>query len=125
METHMSDLETIIDTYLAAYGEPDPTRRRQLIEQSWTAGGTLADPPMDATGHDALDAMFAAVQGQFPGHTFRRTSAVDAHHRAARYTWDLVTTDGSITVSGTDFARFADDNRLEHVTGFFGPIPEL
>jgi hypothetical protein len=78
---------------------------------------------MDATGHDALDGMFAPVQGQLPGHAFRRTSAVDSHHQAASYNWDHVAGDGTITRSGIDFTRFADDNRLEQVTGFFGPIP--
>lgn len=121
----MSDVTTVVDTYLAAYGEPDPTTRRPLIEKSWSPAGTLIDPPMDATGHDALDAMFAAVQGQFPGHTFRRTSQIDTHHGIGRYAWDLISPDGSVTLAGTDFVQFGDDDRLVHVTGFFGPLAPI
>jgi hypothetical protein len=61
----MSDTATIIiDSYLAAYGEPDPAQRRHLVEQSWSPTGTLCDPPMEATGHHGIDAMFAAVKDQ-------------------------------------------------------------
>ncbi len=121
----MSDITTAIDTYLNAYGESDATRRRADIACSWEVDGTLVDPPMDATGHEALDVMFAAVQGQFPGHSFRRTSAIDAHHGIARYSWDLVAPDGTVAVTGMDVARVSDAGKLVDVAGFFGPLPEL
>ena len=121
----MSDITATIDTYLAAYGETDPASRRRLLEQSFAPSATLADPPFDATGLDAIDATFAAVQGQFPGHTFRRTSAVDSHHGAARYGWELVGTDGAVAVAGVDFVRLGNDGLLVQVAGFFGPLPEL
>ena len=39
--------------------------------------------------------MASAVQAQFPGHTFRRTSAVDGHHGFARYEWEMLAPDGT------------------------------
>ena len=119
----MSDTATTIDRYLEAYSENDPARRRELIVETFTSGATLADPPLDAAGHDGLDDMFAAVQSQFPGHTFRRSSGVDEHHGFARYAWDLVADDGSVTVAGTDFARLDPSGKLVSVVGFFGPVP--
>jgi hypothetical protein len=123
----MSDTTTalsadVVDKYLAAYGENDPAERRRLIAQAFTEDATLADPPeaLSARGHEALDALFGGVQQQFPGHTFRRTSAIDEHHGAVRYAWELVAPDGSVTVAGTDFALVADDGRLRSVAGFFG-----
>ncbi len=121
----MSDTAETIDAYLQAYGEPDPTARRTLIEQAWASDGELVDPPMDATGHDAIDEMFAAVQGSFAGHRFRRTTGIDEHHGTARYGWDLVAPDGSVTLAGTDVATFDDAGRLARVTGFFGDLPPL
>ncbi len=113
-----------IDTHLAAYGEPDAARRRDLITACWAADGTLADPPMDATGHEAIDAMFDAVQSQFAGHRFRRSSGVDEHHGVARYSWEMVAPDESVTLSGMDVARIDADGMLTGVVGFFGPLPE-
>jgi hypothetical protein len=117
----MSDLDTTIDTYLDAYGETDPARREQLIEQVWAIDGQLVDPPLDAAGRHAISQMAAAVQSQFPGHHFRRTSTVDAHHGFARYGWELVAADGTVTVSGMDVAE-VDGTCLVRVVGFFGDL---
>lgn len=119
----MSDVTTTIDTYLEAYGEPDATRRQRLIRQAWASDGHLVDPPLDGKGHDGIDAMFAAVQGQFAGHTFRRSSAVDAHHDLARYSWELVGPDGSVALVGLDVAEFDGTGRLSRVVGFMGELP--
>jgi hypothetical protein len=116
MTTH----EQTIDLYLAAYGEPDAATRRRHIMKCFAADAVLADPPAAATGHDELDALFAAVQGQFPGHRFERTTAIDEHHDAARYGWALVAPDGSTTLVGFDFVQFGSDGLLRTVTGFFG-----
>ena len=121
----MIEKTTTIDTYLEAYGEADAARRRELIAQAWAPDGVLADPPMDAAGHEAIDGMFAAVQGSFEGHRFRRTSGVDEHHGVARYGWELVAPDGSVALSGVDIAAFDDTGRLANVTGFFGELPAL
>lgn len=121
----MTEPTATIDTYLEAYGESDPGRRRELIEKAWAPDGVLTDPPMDATGHEAIDGMFAAVQGSFEGHRFRRTSGVDEHHGTARYSWELVGPDGSVALSGIDIASFDEAGRLARVTGFFGELPPL
>lgn len=121
--TNTNPTTTTVDRYLAAYGEPDATRRRALVAEVFTADATVADPPLDAAGHDGIDEMFAAVQSQFANHTFRRTSSVDEHHKAARYEWELVAADGTVSVAGTDFVRFTDDGLIASIVGFFGPIP--
>jgi SnoaL-like domain len=121
----MSDLTTTVDTYLDAYGEADGERRAKLIEQIWAADGQLIDPPLDAQGRDAIDQMAAAVQGQFPGHTFRRSTGVDAHHGFARYGWEMVAADGSVTLAGTDVMQIGADGQIVRVTGFFGEPPAL
>lgn len=118
----MSDLQTTIDTHLAAYGEPDAQRRAELFARVWARDGQLIDPPLDAVGLDAISGMAAAVQGQFPGHTFRRTSAVDEHHGFARYEWELVAPDGTVAITGIDVAELGEDGRLVRVVGFLGPI---
>ena len=112
-----------VDAHLAAYGEPDPARRARLIASAWTPEGSLVDPPLDpATGHAGLDALFAAVQSHYPGHTFRRTTDVDGHHHAARYGWEMLAPDGAVALAGTDVVELAADGRLVQVVGFFGEL---
>jgi hypothetical protein len=124
-EQAMNDLNTTIDIYLDAYGETDGARRRALIAAAWAADGQLVDPPLDARGHDGIDEMFVAVQSQFPAQRFRRSTEVDAHHGYARYGWELVALDGSVTLSGIDIARLDGSGKLMCVTGFFGELPAL
>ena len=94
-----------------------------MIERVWAPDGHLFDPPIDGAGHDGINQMFAAVQSQFAGHTFRRSTGIDAHHSIARYGWELVAGDGSVSLSGMDVAVVGDDGKLTRVAGFFGELP--
>lgn len=116
-------LERVIDGHLTAYTETDTARRADLIAEAWDADGELLDPPLAGRGHAEIAGLTDAVLAHFPGHTFRRTSAVDAHHAWARYGWELVAPDGSVTLAGVDVAEFSG-GKLRRVIGFFGPLPE-
>lgn len=120
---NVTNLTTTIDTYLVAWTEPDATKRVRLIEQVWAADGRLIDPPLASEGHTGISEMMAALQGQFPGHTFRRASGIDAHHEYIRFGWELVAPDGTVALAGMDVGELATDGRLRRITGFFGPLP--
>lgn len=118
----MTDLDTTVDTYLTAYGEPDRDQRATLIASAFAEHGELIDPPLTGAGHDGIAAMAEAVQQQFAGHRFRRTSAIDTHHGHLRYAWELVGPDGAVAVTGLDVVELAEDGRLQRVVGFFGDL---
>ena len=119
----MSDLTATVDTYLAAWNETDPGRRAELVARVWAPDGTPADPPAAAEGRAGISDLHAALQAQFPGHRFRRASAVDTHHDRFRVGWELVGPDGAVALTGTDVGVLAEDGRLRGITGFFGPLP--
>jgi SnoaL-like domain len=119
----MSDLSTTIDTYLEAYCETDAARRDELVARAWAENGELIDPPLDASGRSAISALADVVDQHYPGHTFRRTSGIDAHHDRARYAWELVGADGTVAVTGVDTVELDDDGQLVRVVGFFGDLP--
>jgi len=121
----MSDTSTVVDTYLRAYGEPDSDTRMELLTQSFSPEGQLADPPLDASGLTGINDMMAAVQQQFPGHVFRRISEIDGHHGFVRYGWELIDPDGQVALAGMDIGELDADDLLRRVTGFFGPLPGL
>jgi SnoaL-like domain len=118
----MSDLTHTIDTYLSAWSEQDPDARAALVSSVWSDDGRLVDPPMAASGHDEISGMHAALQGQFAGHTFRRASAIDAHHDIVRFAWELVGPDGTVAMKGLDVGEIGEDGRLRRVNGFFGEL---
>ncbi len=120
----MTTISTTIDTLFAMWNEENPDRRAKLVAAVWADDGQLVDPPLDGSGHAGINDMVAAVQGQFPGHRFRRTTAIDAHHDTLRYGWELVEPDGTVVAVGLDVGQVADDGRLRRVNGFLGPLPE-
>jgi hypothetical protein len=123
MTTDTSTLTDVVDTYIDMWNEEDDGRRAELIRTAWADDARYRDPLLEADGRDGLSEMVATVHGRYPGHRFRRTSGVDAHHDVARFGWDLVGPDGAVFVAGIDVATLADDGRLRTITGFFGEPP--
>jgi hypothetical protein len=118
----MSKLTDLIDRYIAMWNETDGARRRALIAQTWTETASYVDPVMTGDGRNGIDAMVQGVQERFPGHRFRRTSEVEAHHDRVRFTWDLAPESGPPVVTGTDFGIVGPDERLQTITGFFDNV---
>ncbi len=116
----MTDLTQLIDRYIDAWNETDPGRRRDLITRTYAEDASYVDPAGQGRGQDAIGTMILGVQQRFPGHSFRRTSDVDAHNDRARFNWELAPADGPPIVRGIDFVEHAD-GRLRAVTGFFEP----
>jgi hypothetical protein len=82
-------MQEIIERYIAAWNEADPGRRRSLIDAVWAADGSYTDPLADVRGREAIDAVIAAAQQQFPGLEFSLGGPVDANHQQARFSWHL------------------------------------
>ena len=118
----MNDLTKTIDIHLQAYTEADEAKRASLVAEVWACDGALVDPPFAGAGHDEIAGMGATLLSQFPGHTFRRTSAIDAHHQFARYGWDLVAPDGNVVLNGMDVIEVDDGGKLKGIVGFFGGL---
>jgi hypothetical protein len=121
-ETTTTDVTTTVDTYLSMWNEPDAAARAEIIRTAWAEDGAYTDPMLEATGHDALGAMVDAVQAQFPGQRFRRTTAIDAHHDLVRFGWELAAADGTVTVAGIDVGVLGPDGRFHSIAGFFGEL---
>ena len=111
---------TVIDTYLAAWNEPDDDARAALVEAALGADLWYRDAMLEADGRDAFNAVLGAVQAQFPGLVMRRTSAVDAHHDLVRFNWAFGAPGEEPAVAGVDVAKFDADGKLHRIIGFAG-----
>jgi hypothetical protein len=111
---------TTIDTYLAAWNEPDDAARAALVEAAVGADLWYRDAMLEADGREAFNAVLGAVQAQFPGLVMRRTSAVDAHHDLVRFNWAFGAPGEEPIVAGVDVAKFDADGKLHRIIGFAG-----
>ncbi|MBO2448969.1 nuclear transport factor 2 family protein [Actinomadura barringtoniae] len=120
----MSDMNELVETYIAAWNETDPAARRALIDTVFAEDAEYTDPLVSVRGRDALDAVIAAAQGQFAGLTFSLGGAVDAHHHIARFTWHLGRPGAAEpVVIGFDVAALGDDGTIAQVLGFLDKVP--
>ena len=118
----MSDLQHLVEQYIAVWNETDPAARRRRIDEVFAADARYTDPLADVTGRDALDAVVGAVQGQFGGLVFT-LGPVDAHHDIARFTWELGPAGGESLVVGFDVVTTGEDGLVQRVHGFLDKVP--
>jgi SnoaL-like domain len=116
-------MQDIIERYIASWNQTDPRRRRQLVDELWAEDASYVDPLAEAHGREAVDAMIAAVQAQFPGLVFTLVGPVDTHHRQARFTWSLGPAGAEPVIVGFDVAVAGEDGRLRSVLGFLDKVP--
>lgn len=116
-------MQDLIERYIDSWNETDPQTRRALIDQLWADEASYVDPLVEARGRDGIDATIGAVQSQFPGLRFTLAGPVDAHHRQARFTWNLGLDGGEPVVVGFDVAVAGEDGRLLSVHGFLDKVP--
>jgi hypothetical protein len=120
----MSELDTLVDRYLANWNETDPGARRAAVEGVWAAEGRYVDPLADVSGPEAISELIGAVQRRLPGHVFRRRGGVDAHHDVLRFGWELVPAAGGESLAeGFDVATTNGDGRIVSVVGFLDRAP--
>jgi SnoaL-like domain len=122
MTTTNSTAATVQD-YLAAWNATEPAARRAAIEAVFAPDARYVDPLADVTGADALDALIAGVQEQFPGMRFSALGDVDAHHDVCRFRWGLGPEGAEPLVIGFDVATVGPDGRITTVQGFLDKVP--
>ena len=110
-----------ITTYIEAWNETDPERRRALVGETFSEDARYLDPLMSGEGQDGIADMIGAAQSQFPGHRFELSFGPDAHNDVVRFAWTLHGADGPVA-TGVDFGTVAEDGRLRNVTGFLETV---
>src|SRR5437899_12976279 len=108
----MSNIESVIESYVASWNETDPARRKSALAASCAADARYRDPVMVSDGQAGLDAMLAGVQAKFPGFVLKRISKVDSHNDAVRFAWSLGQAAGPTLVEGVDVATLTSDDKL-------------
>ena len=108
-----------IESYIAAWSESDPARRRQILDQIWTNDSRYSDPLGEAHGPDAFNQHISAFHKQYPGSKFQVVGTPEVHHGVARYRWQMLEADGKVGLDGTEFVDLAADGRFLRNVGFF------
>lgn len=127
----MTRQSELAERYAAIWNEPSPERRRELVRDLWTEDALhVFQPPQEvadaaaaldvtavfqARGHAELEDRVARAYQQFvaPGEfSFRLAGEPKRVGDAVRFSWEMVSTDGSVAGVGLEFALLAADGRI-------------
>jgi len=108
----------IVDTWSAAWSEPDENRRRDDLRRTASAACVYTDPHVALAGHEAISAYMGQFQGSAPGARFVNTGFA-THHDHCLLQWDMVDGAGKVISHGASAGVFDADDRLAQMTGFF------
>lgn len=119
----MSDIQHLVERYIAVWNETGPAARRSLIGELFTEDAAYTDPLGAVTGHDGIDQFIAGAQAQFAGLAFRLPVEADAHHDLARFHWHLNAPGAAEPLAiGFDVIT-VDAGRITQVLGFLDKVP--
>ncbi|MFE6667983.1 nuclear transport factor 2 family protein [Streptomyces sp. NPDC057697] len=115
--------EDAVRRYFAAWNATTAEETAKAVAAAFTETATYTDPLADVRGHEGLAAAIDGAHQQFPGFEFRLAGTPDGHHDLVRFSWELVSADGSAPVAGSDVIALAEDGRIASVSGFLDRVP--
>lgn len=108
------DIDTFMGRYMAMWNEPDATRRAAAVEELWVPDAVNATVSMRAAGHDEIVARVTRSFDAFvaTGHRFEHDVPPIVHHGAARVTWRMLASDGTVAARGEEFLVLDEQGRI-------------
>ncbi len=108
---------------LEAFGEPDPVRRRAIIDEIWNDDGVFYDPNSGAhQGHDEIDRIAGVIEADHPEFRYQPITEPQVLGNGARVRWVSGRPGEPPAYAGTDFV-IAKDGRLAAVYYFIDELP--
>jgi hypothetical protein len=128
-----TNLEHLVESYVAVWNEPDPDRRRVAVRELWAPDAVhLLQPPdemrraaagigfagqvLEARGHDALDVRVTRAHDEFvaPGaYVFRARGDAERLRDVVKFRWEMAPRDGGpVAGVGLEVLVLAPDGRI-------------
>jgi hypothetical protein len=130
----MTNTQTLAETYVALWNEPDADRRRRMVAGLWTEDGRhILQPPQEireiaaqpgigmpailsAHGHEEIEARAAGAYEHWVGSeglSFRGRDDADRLDDVVKLHWEAVARDGTVFGVGLSLLVLAADGRIE------------
>ncbi len=107
-----ADLEQAVDGYVAAWNEPDPVVRNELLVAAVADDFEFTGPTGTFRGRDAVEGLIVALQTRMAGATVARIGPVEG----GVFRWTIVTSTGATLLEGVDEVEAAPDGRLSRIS---------
>ncbi|HEY4058730.1 MAG TPA: hypothetical protein VGM39_19085 [Kofleriaceae bacterium] len=116
-----SAAEIAIETYAAAFQEPDEARRAALLEKCWSADGRFVTGGRVVRGRDALSVEMARFANDPRGGKIQLLAPPDVQGNLFRLSACAVYPDGTKSPISFDAGEIDQDGRIQTILTFVGP----
>jgi hypothetical protein len=114
-----SDVDHIVDTWFAAWAEPNEADRQRVLERVATPGVRMRDRFSCIDGLEELAHHVTASQRFMPGMRLQKSGKVRHCQGTVLADWTATGPDGQPRGQGTNVFALAPDGKIESVTGFW------
>jgi hypothetical protein len=112
----MSEINQLVDRYVAVWNEPDAELRRRSIAELWVEDGAHIYPEAEVRGYQAIEARVSEAYEEFVrkgGFVFKLSNAAQSHHNLVKFNWEMVPAGGGeVAAVGSDCFVLSDDGRI-------------
>jgi len=113
----------VIAAFAAAWNTVDDTERQRLLSECCRPDAVFAAPQGQITGIETLGASIGEFRRAFPAAQVA-FGVPDGYGAFARVSWVTRWQDGRPDLAGEDFARLAEDGRIQLLVSFDGAPAE-
>ena len=123
MNNQTSEVQQLIQDYLAAWNAPNSTARMLLLNQVMSSECVYADSHLpDLVKTKELHSQFIdQFRRKFPELKISLLSTPDAHHDFFRFSWQLTKSTGEVFTTGMFFGEVNQDQKISKLVGFVEP----
>ena len=112
----MLDAQAIADRYVAAWSEPDPTKRSSAIAALWAPDALRHGEAREPRGYGALGRLAHGLPEKSAGREairFRAAPSARQRRDVVTFRWEMLLTDSeTVLASGLEFLIVDDDGRI-------------
>jgi hypothetical protein len=122
-----TQLREFIHRYVAMWHEPDPRRRRDIVQGLFTEDAEDYTTQTVARGLDEIHARVTRAYEEWvaaKSYVFEPTGNTGAHHHLVKFFWQMRPRSGGLIVSvGLDIFVLREDGRIRTLYQFIEPTP--
>jgi len=123
---NQEQLDNFIERYLAMWHEPDPERRREIVEALWAEDAENKSRKFAFHGHAEIIPRVTRAHDEYvasKGFVFRSSGNTDAHNNVVKFFWEMVPRNGGpIEARGLDVFVLREDGRIGALYHFLEPL---
>jgi uncharacterized protein YndB with AHSA1/START domain len=112
-------LPAAVENYIKAWNETGASLRAGHLEACWEEDGIFRDSMGQADSRTALLHYIGNAQKFVPGFLLELASAPEQCHGYYRFSWRILTPDGSVMGRGTNFGQLSSAGRFLSAIGFW------